>query len=192
MTEPEFVPWPKIARLANERMFITEKLDGTNACIQFHPDPENEDSAIMLCQSRNRMITPGKDNAGFATWATENQVTLFQDLGFGLHFGEWWGLGIQRNYGLTEKRFSLFNMYRWSGRRGSFLTPQLDAVPLLYAGVFDTGVIETVHAGLLTEGSNAVPGWPSPEGIVVYLTEARTSYKLTDAVVGSKPRLDTE
>ena len=31
----------------------------------------------------------------------------------GRHFGEWWGSGIQRGYGLDEKTFSLFNAYRW-------------------------------------------------------------------------------
>lgn len=34
-------------------------------------------------------------------------------LGKGYHYGEWWGKGIQRGYGLEEKRFSLFNVSRW-------------------------------------------------------------------------------
>ena len=36
------------------------------------------------------------------------------ELGVGQHFGEWWGFGIQRGYGLHERRFSLFNTGRWS------------------------------------------------------------------------------
>ncbi len=32
------------------------------------------------------------------------------------YFGEWWGSGVQRGYGLQkgDKRFSLFNVSRWA------------------------------------------------------------------------------
>lgn len=186
MTEREFVKWPKIARLANEHMTITEKLDGTNACIVITQDD-------IYAQSRNRIVEVGKDNAGFAGWVNLWQEQLRADLGVGRFFGEWWGLGIQRNYGLDHKRFSLFNSYRWAKAAPYFETPQLGVVPVLFEGGFSTNIIRTTHDLLMADGSSAVKGWMKPEGIVVYLAEAKTSYKLTDAVAGpSKPRLETE
>ena len=97
----EFIAFPKIARLRRDCV-ITEKLDGTNAQIVI------QDGEIVAVGSRSRWITPGKDtdNYGFAGWVEQNRAELL-GLGDGTHFGEWWGSGIQRNYGLTEKRFSL-------------------------------------------------------------------------------------
>src|SRR6266404_7201095 len=97
----EFVAFPKIPRISRE-MIITEKLDGTNAQVWIG------DYGEFQTGSRNRWITPGKatDNAGFAGWCEENKEELLK-LGPGHHFGEWWGRGIQRTYGLNEKRFSL-------------------------------------------------------------------------------------
>ena len=118
-----FKPWPKITRLENKRPPVfTEKIDGTNACVilSFQPPDKNtilsvEHEAGLLsiwAQSRTRLITPENDNYGFAKWVKSNSEELLS-LGDGYHFGEWWGQGIQRGYGLTEKRFSLFNTRRW-------------------------------------------------------------------------------
>lgn len=103
----DFKEFPKIPRLSRD-MVITEKLDGTNACIYIGEDGE------FLTGSRTRWITPGKqtDNYGFSQWAHSHKDELLK-LGPGLHFGEWWGSGIQRKYGLSEKRFSLFAVHRW-------------------------------------------------------------------------------
>src|SRR5262249_48952948 len=122
MTEIEFRAWPKLARLRRP-FVITEKIDGTNAAIGFQEVEESVDNACcylighglpltaVYAQSRNRIITPEQDNHGFARWVHDNAFALFEVLGLGLHFGEWWGSGIQRGYGLPkgEKRFSLFN-----------------------------------------------------------------------------------
>lgn len=186
VADREFIAWPKIARLANEHMTISEKCDGTNACIVITEDD-------IYCQSRNRLIEVGNDNAGFAKWVDDWQHALRMDLGIGRFYGEWYGLGIQRNYGLDHKRFALFNTYRWAKAAPYFETPNLGVVPVLYEGAFNTDVIRTVHGDLMDGGSHAVEGWNRPEGIVVYLAEARVSYKITDAVAGpSKPRLATE
>ena len=183
MTERTFEAWPKIARLANEHMTISEKIDGTNACIVITEDGD------IYAQSRTRIITPTEDNYGFATWVEENKETLIRDLGVGRNFGEWWGRGIQRNYGLDRRMFSLFNTYRWAAKRGHFLTPNLDVVPVLWEGPFDTGVIEYAHQELMDNGSQAAPGWMKPEGLVVWLDQSRVSYKLTDHAAGpTKPR----
>ncbi len=186
------IPWPKIARLQNETMVITEKIDGSNACVQFQPftsDADDVETGLpfkFAAQSRTRLITPTSDNHGFAAWAYENQESLFADLGFGVHFGEWWGAGIQRRYGLDHKRFSLFNTHRWDAKRGHFQTPNLDVVPLLWTGPVDVGQAQEEYRQLRWHGSMAAP-FDNPEGIVVYLTSG-VSWKLTDAAAPKGPK----
>ena len=107
---PEFVAFPKIPRLVRD-IIITEKIDGTNASVYV-----GEDGQVMA-GSRSRWITPTDDNFGFAKWVAANADELRTGLGIGTHYGEWWGAGVQRKYGLTEKRFSLFNVSRWAETR---------------------------------------------------------------------------
>lgn len=164
----EFKPFPKIGRLTRS-IIITEKIDGTNAGIQI-VDGE------LYAQSRNRMITPDDDNYGFARWVHEHRDEL-RDLGEGAHYGEWWGQGIQRRYGLTEKRFSLFNTGRWTNN-----TPPpacCHVVPVLYGGMMDEAAINGTLTSLLTQGSVAAPGFMNPEGIVIYHTATKQFFKKT-------------
>ena len=93
-TNREFIEFPKMARLSRE-CIITEKIDGTNASICITEDGQ------VRTGSRTRWITPQDDNFGFSAWAHANKEYLMQ-LGKGLHFGEWWGSGIQRGYGLPK------------------------------------------------------------------------------------------
>ena len=180
---PEFVAWPKTARLFRD-VVVTEKLDGTNAGIHFSEDGQ------VAAQSRKRLITPESDNYGFAGWVHSNREELFYILGSGLHFGEWWGQGIQRRYGLDEKKFSLFNTERWwepddsdlsmnDRAEQSSLVGQVDAVPLLYVGTFDEAQIKLILQELKKEGSYAAPGFMNPEGICIYHTQSRDVYKVT-------------
>lgn len=162
----EFIPFPKIPRL-KRGCVITEKLDGTNAQVVVCED------GSVKAGSRNRWITPDSDNFGFARWVAEHADEL-RELGPGQHFGEWWGLGIQRGYGLTEKRFSLFNAGRWSDVRPACC----HVVPVLYAGDFSTGAVDETLAALKDIGSKASPGFDKPEGIIVYMTAARHTYKV--------------
>jgi len=163
----EFVGMPKIARLSRECV-ITEKIDGTNAqiCIS--------DAGEFRVASKNRWITLREDNYGFARWAFEHEAEL-RTLGPGRHFGEWWGCGIQRGYGLQEKRFSLFNVHRWGDVRPACC----GVVPVLFRGIFDTVRIEIVRDVLKHEGSVAAPGFSNPEGIVVYHAASKTLFKKT-------------
>lgn len=190
----EFKPWPKIARLANEQMTITEKIDGTNACVIMLPDDDAPFGFVYACQSRNKLITPESDNAGFAKWAYSNIDELWSDLGPGYHYGEFWGSGIQRGYGMQrgEKFFSLFNAPRWTPALGTFKTKGLNVVPMLYQGDFESAKIKDFSDLLYSTGSFAAPGFASPEGIVIHLREAQITYKITDAVVGTKVRLPNE
>lgn len=171
--EFEFKAWPKTARL-RRGMVITEKLDGTNACIYI-----NEDSSEVGAQSRNRVITPDNDNAGFANWVWGNAGALADTLGPGYHYGEWWGSGIQRTYGLVngDKRFSLFNSERWTPEDVAGVD-RLEVVPVLHRGAFDTAKIDAVVADLVRNGSEAVRGFMRPEGVIVYLPAARTGFKV--------------
>jgi hypothetical protein len=188
-----FQPFPKLARLSRGCV-ITEKLDGTNAQI-YIVDPNSQEGELyeacmdtepleiindlyIYAGSRTRTITPGKttDNYGFAGWVQQNADELVK-LGEGRHFGEWYGQGIQRNYGLNERRFALFDTSRWPEQRPR--PSCVDVVPVLHQGEFETVAINSAMTMLKINGSKAVPGFMNPEGIVVYHQASRTQFKKT-------------
>jgi hypothetical protein len=154
-------------------MVVTEKIDGTNAGIRITPE------GAIYAQYRNRLITPDDDNMGFARWVAENAGALTDVLGPGLHFGEWWGRGIQRGYGLDEKRFSLFNVNRWEPETDELaMVPGLGIVPVLLRYTFDTQHIDACLNDLAVNGSKAAPGFPRPEGLIVYQKAAGQVFKV--------------
>jgi len=163
-----FEEFKKIPRLRRD-CIITEKIDGTNAQIFIGEDGE------FLTGSRSRWITPEDDNYGFARWAQEHKTELLQ-LGPGRHFGEWWGLGIQRNYGAPDKRFSLFNTGRWNEK--SPPPACCLVVPVLYIGLFTSTAVDDAISLLKTKGSQAIP-YMKPEGVVVFQTAGRSYWKQT-------------
>jgi hypothetical protein len=132
----------------------------------------------VYAQSRTRLITPGKstDNYGFAGWVERYATELVDLLGEGLHYGEWWGAGIQRKYGMREKWFSLFNTARHSGLE---TTLNLNTVPILYQGPNDTAAITGALELLRANGSVAAPGFMDPEGICIYHAASRQVSKVT-------------
>lgn len=159
----------KIARLSRE-VVVTEKIDGTNGLIAIGENGE------FCVGSRSRWITPDNDNHGFAKWANANKDELMK-LGAGYHYGEWWGQGIQRGYGLKEKRFSLFNTSRWLD--DAIRPACCHVVPVLWYGIFDTSQVDFQLARLLELGSVASPGFMKPEGVVIYHTASRIYFKQT-------------
>jgi len=166
----EFKPFDKLSRL-KRNILITEKIDGTNGLVAV-----SECGTWLKVGSRNRWITPEDDNFGFAKWVMENRDELLK-LGPGYHYGEWWGAGIQRGYGLTEKRFSLFNASRWGAHNPN--TPAcVSVVPVLYEGL-DWSMVDRSLMDLTTSGSRAAPGWAKPEGVVVYHSASRGLFKVT-------------
>lgn len=202
---PEFTPWPKTPRLEKD-MVVTEKIDGTNSAIiieerAWQPDPQWEPDLIAMvhgpgkmdndghpafthfvyAQSRKRFITPSSDNFGFAGWVQANANTLVRLLGEGAHFGEWWGSGIQRGYGLPkgEKRFSLFNTTRWGDLNDNELAQSINlgAVPELYVGPFGTVEVDFILEELSRNGSVASSGFMKPEGVIVWHEAARVAFK---------------
>jgi hypothetical protein len=189
ISAPTFEAFPKMARL-NRECVITEKIDGTNAQIFI------TEEGVIHAGSRNRWLTPADDNFGFARWVQEHELEL-EKLGPGRHFGEWWGAGIQRGYGLPkgEKRFSLFNTVRWClagvvPQRIPTADPRIEKfqevlpacchlVPVLYSGQFNTDLCKASVAELRFSGSRAAPGFMKPEGIVVFHTAANSGFKVT-------------
>lgn len=169
MSEVEFVAFDKIPRWKRD-IVVTEKIDGTNAQIYFTEDMQ------MHVGSRNRWITPEKDNYGFAAWCKEHEEEL-RSLGPGRHFGEWYGAGIQRRYGLDHKRLALFNSSRWTAENPP--PACCSVVPVLYKGVMNETVLEAALENLRSFGSKAVPGFMQPEGIVIYHVASRSMFKRT-------------
>jgi hypothetical protein len=190
----EFQEFPKIGRLSRD-VVITEKIDGTNASVYIGVDEDG--TPEFLVGSRTRWITPEADNHGFARWAQEHREELLT-LGVGHHFGEWWGSGIQRGYGLLkgEKRFSLFNVARWHAVGAEpFVSVSPDprnppksstdaplccgVVPVLYRGPWSSEAVSTQIERLRTFGSVAAPGFLKAEGLVLFHTANGALFKKT-------------
>lgn len=204
----EFKAFPKIPRLASP-FTITEKIDGTNSTVVIDAQSYDlyeiaDDRCVAMvpgihvgrddvdyhvyAQSRNRFITPGSDNFGFAAWVKGNAEILVEKLGPGYHAGEWWGHGIQRGYGLPkgERRFSLFNVGRFRDPRTGCrfdlerhvdpCVPEigLGVVPILWEGFVDfdlyeiSNMVDRQIANLAHYGSYAADGFDRPEGLILY------------------------
>lgn len=165
----EFREFQKIPRL-NREVVITEKIDGTNACVVVGED------GLVRAQSRSRFITPADDNYGFARWV-EAHADELRELGAGYHYGEWWGQGVNRGYGLTEKRFSLFNVTRWAESRPACC----HVVPVLMKGTASQGFSVAIPAMVMLRagGSIAAPGFMKPEGIIAFHTQGNLLFKAT-------------
>jgi RNA ligase len=194
----EFTEFEKISRL-NREVIVTEKIDGTNGQIHIRPAEGSDlemgyDTQIEIdgvphyirAGSRNRWVLylGSDDNNGFGRWVHQNAHELAA-LGAGAHFGEWWGSGIQRKYGLTEKRWSLFNVGRWKDPHDAYapataVTVPLccNVVPILAVGIGFEPVLGAL-AKLRAEGSFAAPGFMKPEGVVAFHTHSRTLFKVT-------------
>lgn len=191
-----FEEFAKVARFSRGCV-ITEKIDGTNAQVQIVPKVDfvdsdecyvlarNEAGDAMLAGSRTRYIVPEADNFGFAGWVETHAKELWT-LGPGRHYGEWWGSGIQRGYGLSkgEKRFSLINTRRWGPARDRDKFPEGEpscchVVPVLYKGLFSSAGIDDAIAELRSTGSQAAPGFMNPEGVIIYHEAAGVFFKKT-------------
>ncbi len=193
-----FEKFRSISRL-NKEVIITEKIDGTNAQVHIvqYDDPmwdadehgnlshdshyviarDYDRQLYMFAGSRQQYITEGEDNFGFARWCIENADELFK-FGPGRHYGEWWGQGIQRTYGLEEKRLFMFNP-KWTDQGPTCV----GTMPILARSVEDSQTPFTVAKiamkGLKEGGSVAAPGFMDPEGVVVYHTAGNHYYKVT-------------
>ena len=170
----EFKAWGKTQRYNGLGVTISEKIDGTNACVVVH------EGEVVGAQSRNRIITPEKDNMGFARWVEENKESL-ATLGDGYHYGEWAGEGIQKNpHNLVGKHFLMFN----TSRPHESLPTCVELVPVLYEGSYQgKDHIDSIMEELVLKGKEM--GY-TPEGIIIYFHEHRKGLKYTFANNKSK------
>lgn len=199
----KFEAWPKTPRLFRD-IVVTEKVDGTNSAVIIEEiDPELDyeyeggftlatverdgKTYAVAAQSRNRLITPGKttDNYGFAAFVKENAEELFDLFGPGRHFGEWWGSGIQGRYKNVHpklKGFALFNTERYAGLDETLPFGDqevlVEPVHVFYQGPFSEEKIRGTLKELQKHGSWMSPFDPA-EGIVVFHTQSRQTYKIT-------------
>jgi len=183
-----FMPMPKIPRLHGD-VIVTEKIDGTNACVEF---ADTGPGFLMAACSRNRRLVTVSwmkdheqwpdvqwhdnkgDNAGFGAWFLSHYLEL-RALGYGRHFGEWWGKGIQRGYGLEEKRFSLFR-----ANPLKTLPACVGVVPVLETlDTFSTDALSMILCGLSVGGSVAAQGFMQPEGLVAFHVRSGQLFKYT-------------
>lgn len=168
----EFREFQKIARFSRE-IIVTEKIDGSNGLIAI-----DEDGGFQV-GSRSRWLTPETgDNFGFMLWALTHKDELMQ-LGPGFHYGEWWGSGIQRGYGLSkgEKRFSLFNVHRWAD--DAVRPACCGVVPVIWRGMFGDMKVVDIMESLQALGSQAAPGFMKPEGAVMFHAQGNVLFKKT-------------
>lgn len=197
MSALPFKGFQKIPRLkGGAGICVTEKIDGTNAQVLVRPltAPVNGDSLpvvlvepgfdtvvgdlVIRAGSRNLWLPSGggkEDNYGFGGWVSDNAEELAK-LGHGAHFGEWWGRGIGRNYGMLDRKFSLFNVHRWNDENPN-RPACCSVVPVLANGV-SFEAIPGILDDLRQNGSKAYP-YMNPEGIVVYHYASRSYFKVT-------------
>jgi hypothetical protein len=198
-TSGAYPAFEKIPRL-HRPITITEKIDGTNGLIYITTDDallgpwdrgpnlaaDLPGRYVISAGSKSRWLSLEADNFGFAAWVRRWADELVHDLGPGLHYGEWWGHGIQRGYGMPRgiRNFSLFNTRRWLApySEGRFLAPGLMVVPVIVSSLSAATLNEDVDFGLAylrEHGSEASPGFRRPEGLVVHHSAANMLFKVT-------------
>lgn len=134
---------------------VTELIDGLPAYVvvnDCHEDDLVVGSTLPL------------DDMGFKQWVKDNADAL-KELGDGQHSGVWWGEGIGRGYGLSERRFTLTNPKYSSPEGGSWY-----ASPILVEGYGESlnALVETALWELRITGSYAAPGFDLPAGVIVH------------------------
>lgn len=159
-----FIHWPEIEgfhqvrkslelypELARGRSKVTYrgkvKLHGTNAAIGFGH------TGHVWAQSRERVITPGDDNMGFAAWAekaveaakTDFLRTITDDLRDVVIFGEWCGPGVMRGTAINQAPKRIFAVFAASaianGEPTDTLIVEPDDLNMLAAALPDTHVL---------------------------------------------------
>jgi len=132
--------------LPNLHAVGTIKLHGTNGSVCF-----NEIDGLWA-QSKNNIITPLKDNAGFACFVEKNDLDFIdmiyssipEEIDFSKEtvsiYGEWAGKGIQAGVGISQldKSFYIF---------GVKISPFDDAIPAYWidSDIFDLTMCDNIH-----------------------------------------------
>lgn len=163
----DFQSFGEILHLGKLKMSITQKVHGTNGQIYIYQNENNEWQ--IKAGNRTRWLTLEEDNFGFAKYVEENKEEIIQKLGKGRHFGEWCGPLINSGEGLKENNFVLFNWERWNKKP---LPCNMLVIPIIYVGKLSFEIIQERMDFLKEKGSRLVPGYMSPEGIVIQVGES--------------------
>ncbi|WP_326554639.1 RNA ligase family protein [Micromonospora sp. NBC_01813] len=142
-------------------MTVTELIDGANCCVYIE---QRGSGWLVGAQSRNRVLTVDNDHYGFAEWVSAEAEALVELLGPGRHYGEWWGAGINRNYGLSERRWTPLHPKRQVSAPEIGIQP----LPMLYEGAFTVFMVQEAIEHLRCNGSMAAPGFMEPEGVLIF------------------------
>lgn len=129
----------------------TVKLHGTNAAVMIAHD------GTWHCQSRERIITPQDDNAGFAAWVYGNKdywdrvaatlnTAILSDEETVQVYGEWCGGNIQKNVGLSylPKIFVIFGI-RFGNDAESTAWQDINKWKHLFFGHYETPKPSNLH-----------------------------------------------
>lgn len=156
-----FMAWPEITAFHNIRKFTANsahpevlneqsvvnyrpkvKLHGTNAAVQVHTD------GTIVCQSRESIITPQSDNAGFARWVESNKEPWMEAAGYIL-YGEWCGPGIQKNVAISQIPRKIFAVFAARPiHNPNFLVIEPEELSLLVYGITDVYVLPWYNEGI--------------------------------------------
>lgn len=187
----------KIERLENIYCIISEKIDGTNGLIEINYDS-------VKFGSKNRYLESHEDNAGFMNFYSYHKnifintakelnekeieisgetLTKYEEI-YPIHiYGEWFGKGIQRGYGLDKKFFMPFNP-EYAELLIEHEVPHIVRPYILYEGKFSEKVATSSMHFLKEEGSYVIPKYMKPEGIVIYFP--KYNFYLKDTFEGPK------
>ena len=167
----EFKRFKKIPRLFSDKVLITEKIDGTNCVVYI-----SEDLKTVKAGSRSKWLTLDDDHFGFARWVDNNKEDLLK-LGSGYFYGEWWGKGINREYGLDRRVFSLFNVNYWNKLKDK--PSCCTVVPTLFTGSFsefNTNFIFNYKESLAAKEQGIA--FDRPEGFMIYFKKGNVMFKV--------------
>ena len=184
MSTVNYNSFPSIERLENIYCIISEKIDGTNGLIEI-----NETNVRF--GSRNRYVFFNDDNAGFANFFRDYEARfkdaakdIITDESYPLRiYGEWFGCGIQRNYGLKDKFFMPFHLF-YSKKLIEYQIPNIVTPNIMYAGKFSIEVVDACMQQLKLDGSGVVKNYKQPEGIVIFFP--KYNFRLKETFDGAK------
>lgn len=203
MSTVSYPSFSSIERLENIYCVISEKIDGTNGLIQidykYDWNGQRYDDHLVQFGSRNRYITTTDDNAGFANYFTPHIAsicTLAESLiNYGDNdnpkqdwpiyiYGEWFGKGIQRGYGLDEKYFMPFSSF-YAEHMIKAGIPNIMMPNIMYTGKFSLEVVDNCMNRLTSGGFHTlITNYDYPEGVVIYFP--KYNFRLKQTFEGSK------
>ena len=144
-----------------ELVYITEKIDGTNARYMWH-------DGKMFVGSRNRWLKPDSDNVWVRVMnATPEIVEFCEDHPDHILYGEIYGPIQALKYGLTTPKFAAFSMFdcntgEWFSMIDELTLP---CAPVIYTGPYDAALVK-----YSAERDSTVPFTPPGhmrEGVVI-------------------------